>query len=133
MVNNQLHLHFTQPQQFTKDNFQIILEATLRWVFPIALGQAAKLVTLPDIQEEEEAVEGEDWEDLENEESEEDIEDCALHLYAAAEVDNGHLMGTSEECVNVKSISTSIVTATSTTTRKTKNKRATKKGKRRSR
>lgn len=61
MVNNQLHLHFTQLQQFTKDNFQIILEATLRWVFPIALGQAAKLVTLPDIQEEEEDVEGEYW------------------------------------------------------------------------
>ncbi|KAJ5355490.1 uncharacterized protein N7496_012702 [Penicillium cataractarum] len=131
MVNNQLYLHFTKLQQFTENNFQKMLEATLLWAFPIARGQAAKLITLPDIMEEEqEAVEGEDWEDLEDVESEEDDEDCTLHVYTKEEGGDGHVKGTRKDCMlNVSNTST--VTATSSATRKSRSKKPTRKGRRR--
>jgi hypothetical protein len=131
MVNNQLHLHFTMLQQFTKDNFQTMMEATLRWAFPITRGQAAKIVTLPDINEEdEEKVVEVDWEDMEDEFSDEDVEDCTLHLYTTKEVDD-HVQGANQECM--MNVSSNISTVT-TTTRKSKSKKNTKKkGKKRTR
>lgn len=131
MVNNQLHLHFTPLQQFTEKNFQKMMEATLRWAFPISRGQAAKLMTLPDIMEEEvEAVEGEDWEDLEEVESEDDDEDCTLHVYTKEEVEDGHVKGMTKDCMlNVSNTST--VTATSTAARKSRSKNTMRKGKKR--
>lgn len=126
-VNNQLHLHFTQLQQFTEDNFQILMEATLSWAFPIARGQAAKLITLSDIKEEaEDTGEGEDWEDLEEVESEDDVESCTLNVYTKKIVEVGHVKGmTKDRMLNVSKTST--VTATSTAPRKSKSRRNDKK------
>lgn len=93
-----------------------MMEKTLRWAFPITRGQAAKLITLPDIKEEdeEEVVGVEDWEDM---------EDCTVHIYTAKEVDD-HVQGTNQECMMNVSSKTSTIT---TTTRKRKSKKDTKK------
>jgi hypothetical protein len=118
MVNNELHLHFTKLQQFDNDNYQSKMDETLHWAFPIARGQAAKLVTLPDLMErdEEDVVEVEDWEE---------VEDCTVHLYTAEEVDD-HIQGVNQECVVEVSANTSTV-ITTTTTRKVKSKKNTRK------
>ncbi|KAJ5875690.1 uncharacterized protein N7473_013037 [Penicillium subrubescens] len=118
MVNNELHLHFTELQQFNNDNFPSMMEETLRWAFPIARGQAAKLITLPDLMEidEEDDVEVEVWED---------VEDCTVHLYTTHEEVDDHVQGTNQECMMNFSSTTS--TFTTTTTRKIKGKKNSKK------
>lgn len=46
---------YTDIHQFTEENSDEMLEGTLRWAFPNAHGEMTKLVTLPNIIEEEEA------------------------------------------------------------------------------
>lgn len=124
MVNNEFHLHFTKLQQFDKDTFQIKMDETLRWAFPIARGQAAKLITLPDLMErdEEDTVEVEDWED---------VEDCIVHVYTAEEEVDDHVQETDQECMMNVSSNTTTATATAIA-KKNKSKKNTKKtGKRR--
>lgn len=77
MLDSKLHVHHTRVEQFTQGNYQTMLEATLQWAFAVAHGDCTKVITLPDIAEEDEA------DPLEVVDDDEDLEEGGVKLYVS--------------------------------------------------
>ncbi|KAJ5673989.1 hypothetical protein N7462_009428 [Penicillium macrosclerotiorum] len=78
-LTERVHIHYTEPQQFTEEKFEEMMEKTLRWAMPATGEDITRIVMLDDIEEIDETEE-----EPEKGQEKEAVEGCAVHVFMSA-------------------------------------------------